>query len=124
MNLQLLCKINGVIVGINGLSAIFMYNMWFNMAGIEATGPTIALCQSLGVAVAGTALISWITASNAGEAINTYGRCFAYIHSGFVLLSLYQIMQDYVPNPQPFYINVVISLILAAAFFYYSRKTE
>ena len=124
MNLQLLCKINGVVVGINGLSAIFMYNMWFNMAGIEATGPTIALVQSLGVAVAGTALISWITANNAGAAINNYGRCFAYIHSAFVLLSLYQVMQDYVPNPQPFYINVVISLILAAAFFYYSRKTE
>ena len=124
MNLQLLCKINGVIVGINGLSAIFMYNMWFNMAGIEATGPTIALCQSLGVAVVGTALISWMTASIAGDAINTYGRLFAYIHSGFVLLSLYHIMQDYIPNAQPFYINVVISLILSAALFYYSRKTE
>tara|TARA_B100000686_G_scaffold304980_1_gene343036 strand:- start:3 stop:377 length:375 start_codon:yes stop_codon:yes gene_type:complete len=124
MNLNLLCKINGVVIGINGLSAILMYNMWFNMAGIEATGPTIALCQSLGVAVVGTALISWVTASIAGEAINTYGRLFAYIHSGFVLLSLYHLMQDYIPNAQPFYINLVISVILAAAFFYYSRKTE
>ena len=124
MNLQLLCKVNGVIVGINGLTAIFMYNMWFNMAGIEATGPTIALCQSLGVAVVGTALISWMTASIAGNAINTYGRLFAYIHSGFAVLSLYHLMQDYVPNAQPFYINLVISVILAAAFFYYSRKTE
>ena len=41
MNLQLLCKINAVVIGINGLSALLMYNMWFNMAGIEATGPTI-----------------------------------------------------------------------------------
>tara|TARA_B100000686_G_C15917250_1_gene537794 strand:+ start:56 stop:430 length:375 start_codon:yes stop_codon:yes gene_type:complete len=124
MNLQLLCKVNGVIIGINGLSAIFLYNMWFNMAGIEATGPTISLCQSLGVAVVGTALISWVTASIAGNAINTYGRLFAYIHSGFVLLSLYHLMQDYIPNAQPFYINLVISVILAAAFFYYSRKTD
>tara|TARA_B100000029_G_scaffold183128_1_gene180725 strand:- start:324 stop:698 length:375 start_codon:yes stop_codon:yes gene_type:complete len=124
MNLNLLCKINGVVVGINGLSAIFMYNMWFNMAGIEATGPTIALVQSLGVAVVGTALISWITASNAGNAINTYGRLFAYIHVGFVVLSLYHIMQGYIPNAQPFYINLVISLILAAALLYYSRKTN
>ena len=124
MNLQLLCKINGVVIGINGLSAILMYNMWFNMAGIEATGPTISLCQSLGVAVVGTAIISWVTASIAGDAINTYGRLFAYIHSGFVLLSLYHLMQDYIPNAQPFYINLVISVILAAAFFYYSRKTE
>ena len=124
MNLQLLCKINGVVIGINGLSAIFMYNMWFNMAGIEATGPTIALCQSLGVAVVGTALISWMTSSIAGAAINTYGRLFAYIHSGFVILTFYHLMQDYIPNAQPFYINIVISFILAAALFYYSRKTE
>ena len=124
MNLQLLCKINGVVIGINGLSAILMYNMWFNMAGIEATGPTIALCQSLGVAAVGLAVISWRTASIAGDAINTYGRLFAYIHSGFAVLTLYQMMQDYFPNNQPNYINLVISLILAAAFFYYSRKTE
>ena len=76
MNLKLLCKINGVIIGINGLSAIFMYNMWFNMAGIEATGPTIVLCQSLGVAVVGTAIISWATASIAGDAITSYGKIF------------------------------------------------
>ena len=41
MNLKLLLKVNGVVSGINGLSAIFMYNMWFNMAGMEATGPAI-----------------------------------------------------------------------------------
>ena len=124
MNLQLLLKVNGVVSGINGLSAILLYNMWFNMAGIEATGPTIALCQSLGVAAVGLGIISWVTASIAGDAINTYGRLFAYIHSGFVAISLYQLMQGYLPNQQPLYINIVISVILAAAFFNYSRKTE
>ena len=124
MNLQLLCKINGVIIGINGLSAIFMYNMWFNMAGVEPTGPAIALCQALGVAVIGLAIISWTTASSAGDAINTYGRLFAYIHSGFAVLTLYHLMKGYLLNQQPLYINIVISLILAAAFFYYSKKTE
>ena len=124
MNLQLLLKVNGVVSGINGLSAILMYNMWFNMAGMEATGPTIALCQSLGVAAVGLAIISWRTASIAGDAINTYGRYFAYIHSGFVAISLYHLMQGYLPNQQPLYINIVISVILAAAFFNYSRKTE
>ena len=124
MNLQLLCKINGVVIGINGLSAILMYNMWFNMAGIEATGPTIALCQSLGVAVVGTAIISWVTASIAGDAINTYGRLFAYIHSGFAVITLYHLMKGYLVNQQPLYINIVISVILAAAFFNYTRKTE
>ena len=124
MNLQLLLKVNGVVAGINGLSAILMYNMWFNMAGIEATGPTITLCQSLGVAVVGTAIISWVTASIAGDAINTYGRIFAYIHSAFALLTIYHLMQGYLVNPQPLYINIVISIVLAAAFFIYSRKTE
>ena len=124
MNLQLLCKINGVVIGINGLSAIFMYNMWFNMAGVEPTGPAIALCQALGVAVIGLAIISWTTASIAGDAINNYGRLFAYIHSGFAVLTLYQMTQDYFPNNQPNYINIAISVILAAAFFYYSKKTE
>jgi len=33
-------------------------------------------------------------------------------------------MQGFAPNPQPFYINLVISVIFAAAFFIYSRKTE
>ena len=84
MNLQLLLKVNGVVSGINGLSAILMYNMWFNMAGMEVTGPAIALCQSLGVAAVGLAVISWRTASIAGDAINSYGQLFAYIHSGLL----------------------------------------
>ena len=124
MNLQLLCKINGVVIGINGLSAILMYNMWFNMAGLEATGPTIALCQSLGVAAVGLAIISWRTASIAGDAINSYGQLFAYVHSAFAVITLYHLMKGYLPTQQPLYINLVISVILAAAFFNYSRKTE
>ena len=124
MNLQLLLIVNGVVSGRNGLSAIFMYNMWFNMAGMEVTGPAIALCQSLGVAAVGLAIISWRTASIAGDAINSYGQLFAYIHSGFAVITLYHIMQGYAPNAQPFYINIVISVILATAFFYYARKTE
>ena len=124
MNLQLLLKVNGVVSGINGLSAIFMYNMWFNMAGIEATGPTISLCQSLGVAAVGLAIISWRTASIAGDAINSYGQLFAYIHSGFAVITIYHVMRGLLVNNQPLYINIVISVILAAAFFYYSRKTE
>jgi hypothetical protein len=124
MNLQLLLKVNGVVSGINGLSAILMYNMWFNMAGLEATGPTIALCQSLGVAAVGLAIISWRTASIAGDAINSYGQLFAYVHSAFAVITLYHLMKGYLPNQQPLYINLVISVILAAAFFNYSRKTE
>ena len=124
MNLQLLCKINGVVIGINGLSAILMYNMWFNMAGIEATGATISLFKSLGVAAVCLAIISWRTASIAGDAINSYGQLFAYIHSGFAVITIYHVMQGLLVNNQPRYINIAISVILSAAFFIYSRKTE
>jgi len=94
------------------------------MAGIEATGATISLCQSLGVAAVGLAIISWRTASIAGDAINSYGQLFAYIHSGFAVITLYHVMQGHLVNNQPLYINIAISVILAAAFFIYSRKTE
>ena len=124
MNLKLLCKINGVVTAINGLAAILMYNMWFNMAGIEATGSSIALCQSLGVAALALGIISWASASIAGDMINNYGRLFAYIHSGFAVITLYHLTQGYLPNQQPLYINIIISLILATTFFYYSRKSE
>ena len=81
-------------------------------------------CQDLGVAVIGLGCISWRIASIAGDTINSYGQLFAYIHSLFVLLTLYQMMQGYFPNQQPAYLNLIASLILVAAFFYYSRKTE
>ena len=58
------------------------------------------------------------------DAINSYGTLFAYINSLFVLLTLYQMMKGYFPNQQPAYSNLIASLILAGAFFYYSRKTE
>ena len=94
------------------------------MAEVVSSDPAIALCQALGVAVIGLCLISWRTASISDDAINSYATLFAYIHSLFVLLTLYQMMKGYFPNQQPAYSNLIASLILAAAFFYYSRKTE
>ena len=88
------------------------------MLGVQ-TSSFVAMFAAVGLAI-----ISWRTASIAGDAINSYGQLFAYIHSGFAVMTLYQIMQGFAPNPQPFYINLVISVVLAAAFFYYSRKTE
>ena len=61
MNIQLLCRINGAFVILNGLSALVFPSMWFSMAGFTAVGPAaFAICQALGVAAIGLGIISWI----------------------------------------------------------------
>ncbi len=123
MNLKLLCRINGVWVGLNGLSAILMPDMWFNMAGLEASSAAYAAAGGLGIAVIGLALISWRTADIAGDAIKSYGMLFGIIHGLFLLLTLYQMSVGLFGGP-PAYMNIVVSIIFAAAFFYYSRSTD
>ena len=41
MSLGLLCRINGVWVALNGLSAILMPDMWFSMAGLDASNAAL-----------------------------------------------------------------------------------
>jgi len=125
MNIQLLCRINGAFVILNGLSALVAPSMWFSMAGFTAVGPAaFAICQALGVAAIGLGIISWRTVDIAGEAINAYGQLFGGIHILFILLTLYQMMAGVYPELAPAYFNLIASLILAAALFYYSRKNE
>ena len=123
MNLNLLCRINGVWIGLNGLSAILMPDMWFNMAGLEASSAAYAAAGGLGVAVIGLALISWRTVDIAGDAIKSYGMLFGIIHVLFLLLTLYQMTVGLFGGP-PAYMNIVVSIIFGAAFFYYSKSTD
>ena len=123
MNLQLLLKVNGVVSGINGLSAILMYNMWFNMAGMEVTGPAIALCQSLGVAAVGLAVISWRTASIAGDALSSLGQLFGIGNVLWFLIVGYHIMTGKAGGATGF-VNAGIFVILAVLFFMKSKKSE
>ena len=123
MNLNLLCRINGVWVMLNGISAIVMPDMWFNMAGLESSSAAYAAAGGLGVAVIGLALISWRTADIAGDAIQSYGMLFGIIHGLFLLLTLYQMTVGLFGGP-PAYMNVAVSIIFGAAFFYYSRSTD
>ncbi len=96
-------------------------DMWFNMAGLESSPAAYAAAGGLGVAAFSLGLISWRTVDIAGDAINSYGKLFGIAHSLFLLLSLYQMSAGLFSGP-PAYMQIVTSLILAAAFFYYSRK--
>ena len=123
MNIKLLCRINGVIVFLNGLSALVAPGMWFSMAGLESSVAGVAAAQGLGVAVISLGLISWRTVDIAGDAIKSYGMLFGIAHGLFLLLALYQMATGLFAGP-PSYMQIVTSLILALAFFYYSRKSE
>ena len=123
MNIKLLCRINGVWVALNGLSAFIMPDMWFEMAGHIGSPAAYAAAQGFGVAAIGLGLISWRSADIAGEVINSYGQLFGVVWTLFILLTLYQMMTGLFTGP-PAYFNLIIGLILASAFFYYSRKTE
>lgn len=120
MNLGLLCRINGVWVALNGLSAILMPDMWFSMAGLDASNAAYAAAGGLGVSVIALGLISWRTADIAGDAITQYGKLFGIIHCLFILLTLYQ-MSIGLFNGAPAYFNIITGIILAGGFFYYSR---
>ena len=123
MNIKLLCRINGVIVFINGLSALVAPGMWFSMAGLESSPAAVAAAQGLGVAVISLGIISWRSVDIAGDAINSYGQLFGGIHVLFIILTVYQSMNGLFSGP-PVYFNIILSLVLAIAFFYYSRKSE
>ena len=123
MNIKLLCRINGVIVFINGLSALVAPGMWFSMAGLESSVAGVAAAQGLGVAVISLGIISWRSVDIAGDSINSYGQLFGGIHVLFIILTVYQGMIGLFSGP-PVYFNIILSLVLAIAFFYYSRKSE
>ena len=123
MNIKLLCRINGVWVALNGLSAFIMPDMWFEMAGYTGSPAAYAAAQGFGVAAIALGLISWRSVDIAGEAINSYGQLFGIVWILFALLSLYQMTAGLFTGP-PAIFNLVVSLGFAACFFYSSRKTE
>ena len=123
MNINLLCRINGVWVALNGLSAFIIPDMWFNMAGLTAGPAAYLAVQGFGVAAIALGLISWRTVDIAGDAINSYGQLFGIVWILFALLSLYQMTAGLFTGP-PAIFNLVVSLGFAACFFYSIRKTE
>ena len=123
MNLKLVFRIAAVITLINGLGLLFMTTTFFEMANITVTPSLITLGQFIGVTMLFLALVQWRIPDIAGDALSSLGQLFAIGFGMWFLIVGYHIMTGAASGATA-YGNIVVMAILAAAFFYYSRKTE
>ena len=123
MNLKLVFRINAVISAINGLGLLFATSMFFEMANLTISPSLITLGQFIGVTMLFLALVQWRIPDIAGDALSSLGQLFAIGFGMWFLIVGYHIMTGAASGATA-YGNIVVMAILAAAFFYYSRKTE
>ena len=67
MNLQMIFRVNGVILFINGLNFLLNTKMFLGMAGFDMTPQLLTLAQAMGVSIISIGLLSWRTPDIAGE---------------------------------------------------------
>ena len=123
MNLKLVFRISAVITLINGLGSLFATSMFFEMANLTISPSLITLGQFIGVTMLFLALVQWRIPDIAGDALSSLGQLFAIGFGMWFLIVGYHIMTGAASGVTA-YGNIVVMAILAAAFFYYSRKTE
>jgi len=123
MNLKLVFRISAVIALINGLGSLFMTTTFFEMANLTVTPSLITVGQFIGVTMLFLALVQWRIPDIAGDAISSLGQLFGTGYTMWFLIVGYHIMTGAASGATA-YGNIVVMAILAAAFFYYSRKTE
>ena len=123
MNLKLVFRIAAVILLINGLGSLFATSMFFEMANLTISPSLITLGQFIGVTMLFLALVQWRIPDIAGDALSSLGQLFAIGFGMWFLIVGYHIMTGAASGATA-YGNIVVMAILAAAFFYYSRKTE
>ena len=123
MNLKLVFRIAAVILVINGLGSLFATSMFFEMANLTISPSLITLGQFIGVTMLFLALVQWRIPDIAGDALSSLGQLFAIGFGMWFLIVGYHIMTGAASGATA-YGNIVVMAILAAAFFYYSRKTE
>ena len=123
MNLKLIFRISAVIALINGLGSLFATSMFFEMANLTISPSLITLGQFIGVTMLFLALVQWRIPDIAGDALSSLGQLFAIGFAMWFLIVGYHIMTGAASGATA-YGNIVVMAILAAAFFYYSRKTE
>ena len=123
MNLKLIFRISAVIALINGLGSLFMTATFFEMANLTISPSLITLGQFIGVTMLFLALVQWRIPDIAGDALSSLGQLFAIGFGMWFLIVGYHIMTGAASGATA-YGNIVVMGILAAAFFYYSRKTE
>ena len=123
MNLKLIFRISAVIALINGLGSLFATSMFFEMANLTISPSLITLGQFIGVTMLFLALVQWRIPDIAGDAVSSLGQLFGIGYAMWFLIVGYHIMTGAASGATA-YGNIVVMAILAAAFFYYSRKTE
>ena len=123
MNLKLVFRISAVISLINGLGSLFATSTFMEMANLTISPSLITLGQFIGVTMLFLALVQWRIPDIAGDALSSLGQLFAIGFGMWFLIVGYHIMTGAASGATA-YGNIVVMAILAAAFFYYSRKTE
>ena len=123
MDLKLVFRITAVIALINGLGSLFATSTFFEMANMTITPALITAGQFIGVTMLFLALVQWRIPDIAGDALSSLGQLFANGFGMWFLIVGYHIMSG-VASGATAYVNIVLMAIFAAAFFYYSRKTE
>ena len=121
MNLKLVFRITALIALINGLGGLFMTSTFFEMANMTITPALITAGQFIGVTFLFLALVQWRIPDIAGDALSSLGQLFAIGYVMWFLIVGYHIMTGAASGATA-YVNIALMAILAAAFFYYSRK--
>ena len=123
MNLKLVFRITAVIALINGLGSLFATSTFFEMANMTITPALITAGQFIGVTFLFLALVQWRIPDIAGDAISSLGQVWGVGFAMWFLIVGYHIMTGAASGATA-YVNIALMAIFAAAFFYYSRKTE
>jgi len=123
MDLKMVFRISAVIALINGVGSLFMTSTFFEMANLTISPSLVTLGQFIGVTMLFLALVQWRIPDIAGDALSSLGQLFAIGFGMWFLIVGYHIMTGAASGATA-YGNIVVMAILAAAFFYYSRKTE
>ena len=123
MDLKMVFRIAAVISAINGLGMLLMTSTFIAMANITPTPDLITLGQFMGVTFLFLALVQWRIPDIAGDAFSSLGQLWGVGFAMWLLIVGYHIMTGAASGATA-YVNIVLMAIFAAAFFYYSRKTE
>ena len=123
MDLKLVFRITAVIALINGLGSLFATSTFFEMANMTITPALITAGQFIGVTFLFLALVQWRIPDIAGDAISSLGQLWGVGFAMWFLIVGYHIMTGAASGATA-YVNIALMAIFAAAFFYYSRKTE
>jgi hypothetical protein len=123
MNLKLVFRITAVIALINGLGSLFATSTFFEMANMTITPALITAGQFIGVTFLFLALVQWRIPDIAGDAISSLGQLWGVGFAMWFLIVGYHIMTGAASGATA-YVNIALMAIFAAAFFYYSGKTE